>query len=155
VTASAKWPLLVVASRLSQADLSGSIHFRRPNVPPAPEFGVAPGPLADGLIGAAGLCTLAAAALIGRELARLRRHVRVRKLSSLELALSYARDSALRPDPGDRRRALELLAEAVDDDGAPALARTAAETAWSEEPPTPARTVELADEADRARGEIG
>src|SRR5260221_651722 len=80
LTSSAKWPLLVVASPLSEADRSGSIHFRHPAAPPAPEFAVAPGPLADGLIGAAALCTLAAAALIGRELARLRGRVRARKL---------------------------------------------------------------------------
>jgi hypothetical protein len=154
VTSSAQWPLVVVASRLSQSDRSGPIHFRHSAAPPAPEFAVAPGPLAYGLIGAAGLFTLAAAALVGRELARLRGRVRARKLTSLELALSYARDSALRPDPGDRRKALELLAEAVEGGGEPALARSAAETAWSQEPPTPARTVELADEVDRARQEI-
>jgi len=69
----------------------------------------------------------------------------------LDLALAYARDAAGRPDPRDRRKALELLAEAVAAGDEPALARAAADTAWSEPPPTPAGTVELADEVDRRR----
>ena len=150
ITSSARWPLLLVSSRLAQSDHSGSVHFRRPATLPAPELAVAPGPLAGGLIAAAALFALAAVALLARELARRPARLGPRKLTPLAVALAYTRDSALRPDPGDRRRALELLAEAVGVDGESGLARATAETAWSQAPPTPARTVELADEVEGA-----
>jgi hypothetical protein len=146
VTAAALWPRLRISSRLGASDLSGQIRFRNPTTPPAPEYRIAPGPLSAGLIAAAALCALLAAALAGRELAGRFARSSARRLSALELAIAYVRDSARRTDP-DRRRALELLAEAVDSDGEPTLAAAAGEQAWSKPPPTPAGAAELADRA--------
>jgi hypothetical protein len=69
-------------------------------------------------------------------------------LTPLEAALAYTRDAAGRPDPADRRKALELLATTLEDEGAPALAGSAEDAAWSEEPPSPDRARELADEVE-------
>jgi hypothetical protein len=150
---SGAWPRVVVGSRLSAADLSGSIRFRRPTSPAAPDYAVDPGALAGGLLGAAALSALAAAGLAGLAINRRRRRARSRELSPFELALAYARDAARRRDPADRRKALELLADAVSRNGEPALARVAADTAWSQPPPTPADALELADQADATRTE--
>jgi hypothetical protein len=151
VTVVASWPSLRISSRLAASDLSGRIRFRSPTTPPTPAYRLRPGPLAGGLIAAAALCALAAAALAGRELTRRSARSVADRLSRLELAIVYVRDSARRSDP-DRRRALALLAEAVDDDGVPALAADAAETAWSKPAPTPAGATELADRAAGLRG---
>ncbi len=154
VSAAASWPTLRISSRLGASDLSGQIRFRNPTTPPSPAYRVAPGPLSAGLIAAAALCALVAAALAGRELAGLFPRAGARRLTSLELAIAYVRDSTKRTDP-DRRRALELLAEAVDGDGEPTLAAAAAERAWSAPPPTPAGATELADRAAGLRREAG
>jgi hypothetical protein len=151
VSAAAAWPTLHVSSRLGASDLSGQIRFRNPTTPPSPTYRLAPGPLSTGLIAAAALCALVAAAIAGRELAGLLPRAGARRLSSLELAIAYVRDSTRRTDP-DRRRALELLAEAVDSDGEATLASAAGERAWSKPPPTPAGATEL---ADRAAGRLG
>jgi hypothetical protein len=140
LTVTTRWPVLRISSRLGAADLGGSVRFRHPTTPPPPEYRIAPGAFAGGLIAAAALCALLAAALVGRELAR--RAGRAQLLTPLELAIAYVRDSTGRTDP-DRRRALELLAEAVEGE----LATAAAETAWSKPPPTPAGAIELADRA--------
>jgi hypothetical protein len=145
LTATARWPVLRISSRLAAADLNGRIRFRHPTTPPSPGYRVAPGALAAGLIAGAALCALLAAALVGLQLAR--RAARVRMLTPLELAIAYVRESAARTDP-DRRRALALLAEAVDGE----LATAADETAWSKPPPTPAGATELADRAAHAGG---
>ena len=78
---------------------------------------------------------LAAAALAVRGLGGLSRRSRARPLSPLQLAIAYVRDSTRRSDL-DRRRALSLLAETVDD-GEPSLAAAAAERAWSKPPAGP------------------
>lgn len=150
VTAAASWPTLRISSRLAASDLSGRVRFRNPTTPPSPEYRLAPGPLSAGLIAAAALCALVAAAVAGRELTRFSGRSRARRLSPLELAIAYVRDSARRSDP-DRRRALELLAEAVGDQGELSVAAAAAETAWSKPPPTPAGATELADRAAHVR----
>ena len=154
VTAAASWPTLRISSRLAASDLSGQVRFRNPATPPSPEYRLAPGPLSAGLIAAAALCALVAAALVGRELARRSSSERAHRLSPLELAIAYLRDSARRTDP-DRRRALELLAEVVGDQGEPAVAAAAAETAWSKPPPTPGGATELADRAAGLRRGAG
>ena len=155
----AKWPLAIADSRLQPADISSPIaHFRNPATLPAPIYSVAPGVLADGLTIGAVLLAAAALLLLGRELAGVlvrRRLGALTKLTPLEAALLYLRQAAGRPDPGDRRKALELLATVLDADGVPTLAGTAGDVAWAEEPPTPARVVELADEVETVRAEQG
>jgi hypothetical protein len=146
---SAPWPSLPVSTRLSSADLaSSSPKFRTASVPPPARFGVSP-VVANLLTAAGALLGLAALALVGLELAALlarRRRLALARLSPLELALAYAREAAGRPDPADRRKALGLLARALEGSDSE-LADTAGDVAWSEPAPTPERTLELADEA--------
>jgi hypothetical protein len=153
----AKWPLAIAESRLQPSDISSPIaHFRAPATLPAPIYSVAPGALADGLTIGAVLLAAAALLLLGRELVGVlarRRLGALTKLTPLEAALLYLRQAAGRPDPADRRKALELLATVLDADGVPTLAGTAGDVAWAEEPPTPARVVELADEVETVRAE--
>jgi hypothetical protein len=153
----AKWPLAIASSRLQPADVTSSIaHFRHPTTLPSPAYSVSPGVLAWVLTVGAILLAVAALALLGRELMGVlarRRLGRVAKLTPLEAALLYLRQAAGRPDPADRRKALELLANVLEDDGVPGLAGTAGDVAWAEEPPSPARVVELADEVETVQAE--
>lgn len=155
--ATAKWPLAIASSRLQPADISSSIaHFRHPAILPSPVYSVSPGLLAGGLTIGAILLAAAALALLARELAAVRARRRLgalARLTPLEAALVYLRQAAGRPDPADRRKALELLATVLDADGVSTLAGRAGDVAWAEEPPTPARVVELADEVETARAE--
>ena len=118
---------------------------------PPPSYSVSPGTLAEALTVAAGLLALGALALLGFELVRLverRRRRALVVLTPLEAALAYTREAARRPDAADRRKALALLAETLDSEGAPTLADTAGDVAWSEDPPSPDRALELADEVE-------
>lgn len=142
-SASTSWQPLRVVSRLRPSDLRGEAPFRSPAAPPPPRYRVGPGALATGLIVAAVLCALAAIGLAAAALRRRRRRPVTRRVSPLELAIAYVRDATGRPAP-DRRRALELLSEAVDDD----LAADAADAAWSRIPPTPTGAGALADRAE-------
>jgi hypothetical protein len=153
VHALATWPPIRITSRLTASDLAGPVRFRSASTPPAPAYRFAPGTLAGGLIIAAAICALAALALVGKEIAWLSRRSREHRLSALELAVAYVRDSTRRSDP-DRRRALSLLAEAADD-REPVLSAAAADTAWSESPPTPAGAAALADRAAGVEGGDG
>jgi hypothetical protein len=142
VSATAGWPQLRIDSRLRASDLKGEAAFRSPNSPPPPRYAVGAGAIAGGLIAGAAICLLAAIGFAAAALRRRRRPVQ-RRVSPLELAIAYVRDATGRPT-ADRRRALELLSEAVDED----LALDAADAAWSREPPTPAGAGELADRAE-------
>lgn len=144
VTGKASWPALRITSRLATADRNGPVRFRSPATLPTPDYRLAPGALAAGLIALAALCALGAVVLAVRELARRSARSKVLLLSPLELAIAYVRDSTARTEP-DRRRALELLSEAAEGE----LATDAADRAWSEQAPTPAGAAELADRAAR------
>ncbi len=146
VTASGAWPPLRVFSRLSPSDLTGSTKLRSPDTPPPAVYRISPGVLAGLAIGAAGLCVLAALALIALAIARRLPRSAPSARSPLEVAILYLRDSTGR-SARDRRRALELLAEAVAAGGEPTLAAVAADSAWSESPPTPSGAADLADRA--------
>jgi hypothetical protein len=146
----ARWPTTFIASRLTAKD-AATERFRWPKSVPTPTYAVSPGSLATWLTIAAGLLALGALALIGFEVVRSvdrRRQRDLVVLTPLEAALAYTRDAARRPDPADRRKALGLLAKTLDEEGAPALAGTAGDVAWSEEPPSPDRAIELADEVE-------
>ncbi len=150
LTETAAWPITFVATRLQPRDVA-TTHFRRATSMPAATFAVSPGALAGGLTAVAGLLAIGALALIGFELVRLveRRRQRARvSLTPLQAALAYTRDAAGRPDPADRRKALGLLAATLESEGIPALAGTASDVAWSEDPPTPDKALELADEIE-------
>jgi hypothetical protein len=152
--ASARWPKMTVMSRMQKGDIgSGEPSFRRPTTMPAASYRVAPGAAANVLTIVAALLGLLAIALLVRELLayleRRRRRALVR-LTPLEEALAYTRDAAHRPDPADRRRALELLARTLEREGVPDLAGTAGDVAWSEESPSSDSALELADRVEVA-----
>lgn len=145
--ATASWPALAVAPRVAAQALRGTPRFRRSAAPPPASFGL-PAVAANLLTAAAGLLALGACALLALELRALlaRRRAARRPLTPRELAVVYARQAAGRTDPADRRRALGLLSSAVrGEDGR--LAVEAGDAAWAEQPPSPDRTLELAEEA--------
>jgi hypothetical protein len=156
LSATATWPTTFIASRLTAKDIART-RFRWSRVLPAPVYAVAPGTLAALLTVAAGLLAFTALGLAGFELLRLlerRRRLALVALTPLEAALAYTRDAARRPDPADRRKALGLLAKTLGDEGVSTLAGATGDVAWSEEPPSPDRALELADEVETtAKGE--
>jgi hypothetical protein len=150
VEGAAAWPALRIVSRLSRRAAAGPVSFRHQRVLPAPAYALSPSGAAAGLLAASVLAAGAGIALLVRELRRRSARPRAQPLSALERALRYARDAAARPDPADRRRALDFLAEAVEGAGDDRLAHRVREAAWVETPPTPRRSVELADAAEGA-----
>ena len=159
LSATATWPTTFIASRLTPSDATASnIRFRWAKSAPAPSYAVSPGTLAGLLTAAAGLLAVAALALIAFELVRLverRRRRALVVLTPLEAALAYTRDAARRPDPADRRKALGLLAKTLDSEGVASLAGATGDVAWSEEPPSPDRAIELADEVESTAKDAG
>src|SRR5262249_13716759 len=142
VAATAAWPELRVVSRLQGRALAGEVKFLHQRTLPPPAYRVSPGAAAAGLTIAAVLAVLAAVALVVLELRRGRVQVRPGTESALQRALWFVRDSAGRAEPADRRRALELLATAVEDTGDDRLAGRVRTAAWVETPPTPQRSTE-------------
>jgi hypothetical protein len=136
-----RWPTLEVASRINQSELQA---FRyRATLTPVPKASrrVAPPALAAAAFSASALLALLASGLIGRAALRRRRWRPELELPPVEralLLLSWTRDGE------DRRRALELLAAALDDEGRRDLARAARRLAWSDASPTPQDADELA-----------
>jgi hypothetical protein len=151
----ATWPVTAILSRLQKKDLgSYQPHFRRPAAVPPPKYAISPSRTADLLTAIGAVLALVALGVLAGELARLlqrRRLAKAVRRTPLEEALAYTRDAASRPDPADRRKALELLARTLESEGDPSLADTTADVAWSEEAPTPERALELADEVEGTR----
>lgn len=147
----AQWPALRLAGRTAPADASAARPPWSAELdPPAPRYDVSPGALSAGLFVAAGLLGAAAAALVARELAR-RRGLRTRRAlerSLLERAVASAREAAARP-PADRRKALGLLADALEATGERPRALSAVELAWAEPEPSPAEVEALAERVER------
>jgi hypothetical protein len=156
VHAAGAWPVTAILSRLQRKDLGSYVpHFRRPRALPAPTYSVSPSRTADVLTAIAAVLALLGLAVLAGEIARVlerRRRRREVRLTPLEEALAYTRDAAARPDPADRRKALELLAKALEAEGDPALAGTTGDAAWSEEPPSPETALGLADEVESTTG---
>jgi hypothetical protein len=152
VHAAATWPLTAILSRLQKKDLGSYVpHFRQPRSLQSPAYSVSPSRTADVLTAIAAVLALLGLAVLAGEIARVlerRRRRREARLTPLEEALAYTRDAAARPDPADRRKALELLARTLDAEGDPALAGTTGDVAWSEEPPSPEKALEVADEVE-------
>jgi hypothetical protein len=146
-TVRAAWPPALVASRLSSADLQ-RVRFHRPlTLPPATSRSALP----DLLTAAAGALALLAVALVAVEAVRLydRRRVRAQP-TPLERALRLTRDSARRSSAADRRKALSLLSQTLEDEGASGLAGTASVVAWSDSPPSPETVLRVADDVETA-----
>lgn len=156
-----QFPVVEVVSRINTAkvaeasatpfagiDTSGG-EYVASIAPPPPTFRLDPTVLAALALGAASLLFLFPAALGGRFLyARWRAARRPPPLSPLERALALV-EWTVRRDDGeeDRRKALEVLADVLEDGGARPLADATRELAWAEEAPGRERAGELADRA--------
>lgn len=166
-TVDVAWPLALVYSRFAVSIQEGS---RGPASPwradlvsmPAVSYRVAPGLLVGGLLAVAGL--LAAAGLVLAYAARPRRAPVVERepepepepaLSPLEQALVLLEDPARANGAADQRRALELVAEELEERGEREIARTARTLAWSEDVPPVAETTVLATRVRDAIVDIG
>ncbi len=147
---SARWPALVVTSRLTPTETSGGAHFRSASTLSEATYAIRPELLTVALTAGSVALAIAALALIGGEVVRLRdRRRRIATMSRRALALAYAREATTRDD-SDRRKALGLLAETLAAEGEPTLATAADDAAWSEHAPTVARTLALVDEVQAA-----
>ncbi len=146
--ATAPWPSARIATRLRDADVAArQPPFRSSTALPPPVNRVDPGMLAGWLTAVAALLTVCGLALLALEAHRLARRTRRRlvTLTPLEAALKFARESAIRPDPADRRKALGLLALTLGEE-------TIASAAWSEHAPSPERTLAIATDVEEERG---
>lgn len=166
----ARWPLLVVHTRLETSVLapsafgSGTNPFETPwradmvSMPPV-SYRVEPQTARIPLFGAAG-----AFALLGVALAYLGRPRRRPKpvvvpdaphapvLTPVEQALAMLEDAVAANGATDRRRALELVAAELAGRGSHDLAQLARTLAWSRQSPALERTTPLAEEARPALG---
>ena len=153
-SARAQWPLLTIESRVPAADAAkGNPPFRLETQLPLASYRVSPGGLALALDILAVVLVLGAGLLLAVELARRRRRreeARLAALSPLERALLYARE-AERREPGDRRKALGLLARVLGG-REESLAGTASELAWSPQRPSPEQVASLVGDVEREVG---
>jgi hypothetical protein len=155
VSATARWPVLTIASRVSAADAAAaSPPFRLETQLPPPTYRVSPRWFALALDVVAVLLVVAAVLVVVRELRRRRRRQeedRLAALSLLEWALIYAREAEQR-GPVERRKALDLLARALGG-RAERLAGTAEALAWSPRKPSPEQVASLVGDVEREVGE--
>ncbi|HZB22713.1 MAG TPA: hypothetical protein VE444_02610 [Gaiellaceae bacterium] len=143
-----RWPPLEVSSRINQSELQA---FRyRATLAPLPEAKprVSPRALAQASLAAAVLLTLLALGLLGRAAVRARRRRPELDLPPVERALLFLEWTR---DGEDRRRALELLAEALDAEDRRELGRAARKLAWSDAAPTREEAQELATRVKEVR----
>jgi hypothetical protein len=160
-------PLEVVsrinASQLAAADQLGLDSLPDPSAqsgyaaslaPPEPTYRIPPRALAAGAFVLAGLLLIFPLALASRyAFRRWADGRRPRPLSATERAFLLVEWAVRQPDgEEDRRRALEALADVLEQRGAEPLAATTRTVAWAEEAPDPARTRELGGRARLALG---
>lgn len=143
-----RWPRIEVASRINQSELQ--VLRYRATVAPVPDATarVAPRSLAAASFSAAALLALLALGLFARAALRTWRRRPELDLPPVERALVLLRWTR---DGEDRRRALELLASALDDEGRRDLARAARRLAWSDASPTAQQAEELATQVREGR----
>jgi hypothetical protein len=137
---SVSWPPLTSVSRLNEAQAEAEFPFRaRPELLPAASYRASP-TLATGGLLLAGLALIAWPVGLGVRAWRRRRPEAVAEpasLTPLERALRLAEWSIERPDPDDRRRSLEVLAEELEQSGVAELSERASELAWARAEPSP------------------
>lgn len=144
-----QWPNIEVATRINESELN-AFRYRAVLTPlPEPTYRIRPGALAAITFGASAIL-LAVAGLIGLRTAR---RVWSRRAPELDLPPVERALAILRWTRGgeDRRRALELVAEALDDEGRGDLARAARKLAWSDAAPTREEAAELTRSVQEAR----
>jgi hypothetical protein len=147
-TETARWPVLVVHTRVSPADVAqAQPPVRSDATPPPVTYRVSPGSLARALEIVAAILAAAGVLVAGWSAAALyRRRARPEPLTGLERAIALAREAEGRPAP-DRRRALGLLADTLGSRN-PRLAGAADELAWSAPAPTTDAVGELVSEVE-------
>lgn len=152
VATAVRWPRLSVVGRVTAAEAgAASPPLRRETTLPSPTYRASPGAVAATLDVLAAVLLAAAAALGARGLVRRRRRraeERLARLTPLERALLYARESEGRP-PDDRRRALGLLGRVLGGSGNP-LGGTASRLAWSPPEPSVAEVETVVDDVERS-----
>jgi hypothetical protein len=165
----ARWPLLVVYTRLDPAALNptsrpGGSPFETPwradlvSMPPV-SYRVEPDTARIPLYAAGGVFAVLGLALayLGRPRRRpkpvlLPEEPPARVITPLEHALGLLEDPVAADGAADRRRALELVAAELAGRGNHDLARTARRLAWSAQAPQAERTSGLAEQARPALG---
>jgi hypothetical protein len=143
------WPAFEVGTRINESELN-AFRYRAILTPlPSTTYRITPRTLAAVTLGTAGILLLLAA-VIG---ARIARRVWARRAPELDLPPVERALLILRWTRGgeDRRRALELLAEALDGESRRDLSRAARKLAWSDAAPTRDEADELARTVEEAR----
>ena len=140
-------PPVEVLARVNTAALAAAqetgalLGYRASLDPPPPTYRVDPRVLAAALLAGAALLLLLPLALAGRIAhARLQSLRRQRRLTPLGRALLLVE----RTSGEDRRKALEALAQVLDDEGAQRLAAKTRAVAWDEHLPPRTKAAELA-----------
>ena len=144
-----QWPGIEVATRINESEFN-AFRYRAVLTPlPEPTYRIAPATIAALTFGGAAVL-LGVAGLIGFRAARRAWAKRPPELDlpPVERAIAMVRWTR---DGEDRRRALELLAEALDDEARGDFARAARKLAWSDEPPAAAEAEELMRRVEEAR----
>ncbi len=129
----AAWPPLLVASRLTKADLAQP-SFPADLAPPPARFAVPPAALGDGLLALGSLLAAAGLAVLGR--LALRRRRRLVPVEPLQRALELVERAAL-GDVVDRRRALYQLALVLEEARLEPESSAARKLAWAPAMPDP------------------
>jgi len=134
---------VVVDPRTTAAQVDHPLRsFHRQTTPPPTSYRIRPGLLRALLLGGAALLVAGAIVLVWPLLRRLVPEPRDYR-TPLQRAIDLARASLAR-GPGDRRRALDLLARVVGRD----RSRDALELAWSRPQPDPARIESLIESVE-------
>jgi hypothetical protein len=144
-----QWPRIEVATRINESELT-AFRYRAILTPlPSTTYRIEPRTLAAVTLGTAGILVVLAG-LLG---ARMARRVWAKRSPGLDLPPVERALVILRWTRGgeDRRRALELLAEALEDENRRELARAARKLAWSDTPPTREQAEELSRDVEEAR----
>ena len=154
-----RWPSLESVSRINASQMQLRRFVFVGNVTPLPEptYVIAP-PLLATILALLALALLTPAALLVRRRLRAGRVEVVEEVPEvppLERALQLVEWARERPDGEDRRRALEVLAVALDDAQRPTEAETARTIAWSPASPSPRAADVLVQEIRESDGRPG
>jgi hypothetical protein len=145
------WPAVTVTGRVTHGEAGAAVPpFRRETDLPRATYRLSPRLLAASLDGLAAALLLAGALLVLRQIVARRRHraaERFARLSPLERALVYARESERR-GPADRRRALGLLGRVLGGTGS-GLGNAAFRLAWSAPDPSPEQVAAVVGDVER------
>jgi hypothetical protein len=145
----ARFPAVRVEPRVSEAQVAHPERsFLHPTTAPPPSFRFDPGTVQKVLLAGAAALALIALALILPLVRPRRADAPAAVGDSLERALALVRAALARP-PADRRRALGLLARVLRRNGAASTGQVAADLAWSEPEPDPARMTQLLELVER------